>query len=683
AEVEYQDTETVLHYIDFPLEGGGRITIATTRPELIGACQAVLVHPGDERHKDKAGRTAILPFYGRKVPIMADENVEETFGTGAVMVCSYGDKQDALWIMKYGFPVLVILDEFGRMREEAGALAGMETVEARNKIAGMLKDGGYYVKGEAFKHSVGVCWRCSTPVEIIEKMQWFLRSVEFTPKIDEFSGRIRWFPGFMKQRLHDWAFSLTWDWVVSRQRLFGTPIPVWECPKCGYVLPAREDQCYVDPVEAPAPSSCPNDGVKLEGSRDVFDTWMDSSLTALYNCFWLRDEALFKRMFPMSLRGQAHEIIRTWAYYTMLRTALLVDDIPWKDIMITGFIMAPDWKPMHTHLGNVIDPVPLIEKYGADALRYYAATCTLGEDTAFRERDVIHGQRLCNKLWNMSSFVASAGSGDPSAPLSPVDEWIAQRYDETVREATEAMEAYSFERAIRAIEQFAWHDFADNYIEMVKGKIRKGNGASVRMLGDIMLGILRLFSPFLPHVTEACYQHYFRGEKVSIHLFDWPSLLNLVSERNAIGRLAVDVVSAVRTWRAEADFRGNIAELHIYNSDEMLSHCLEEIKAGTGAMFVKLHPQTPFSRKIAAIRPNYNVLGPRYRERAGMIAGAMKNLSPDSIELDSGGRLVLNMGDIRQIIDPDCFEVEYSYDVEGSKGEFIPCGEMLLTVLRS
>ncbi len=678
AEVEREERKAELYYVDFVLKGGGHVTIATTRPELIGACQAVLFREDDRRHAGLNGQKAVLPVYGKEVPLLADDRVDAAFGTGAVMVCSYGDKEDADWILKHKLPVSIIIDDIGKMNAQAGFLAGKNTADARVAMVDALSKKGVLRKSETFDHSVGVCWRCATPVEIIETKQWFLKSVDFKKEIMEKAAEIRWFPEFMKQRLKDWTESLTWDWVISRQRLFATPLPVWECTGCGHIVPAVESQCYIDPLETSPPGPCPKCGSELKGSTDVFDTWMDSSVSVLYNTFWERNEKLFSRLFPMSLRGQAHEIIRTWAYYTILRSHLLLDEIPWNDIMITGFIMAPDRTPMHTHLGNMIDPVPIIKKYGADALRYFAATCSLGTDQAFREKDVVHGQRLCNKVWNIARFCASFDVKDKDMPryFGSVDSWILSLYSAAVRDATAFMESYEFDRAMRVIEQFAWHDFADDYIEMVKQRAKEGDHASVWILRTIAMGVVRMLAPLLPHITEAVYQEFFRAGEKSIHVCRWPEPLQQDIVVTGAGRTAVDIVHAVRDWRAKKSYNGPIAQILMMQCTDELKAAAVDIAGACRAAEVRFGTAGSYRRAVTAVKPNYQYIGPKYREKAKDITEALKSADPSALLLNQDGSLKIGTLSIEK----EAFQLTVSYIVEGTEADALQVGDILLFI---
>ncbi|MBN1785719.1 MAG: class I tRNA ligase family protein, partial [Candidatus Methanofastidiosa archaeon] len=331
AEIEYQERETMLNYIKFYLEEKGieesqsikvdhkgpYVVVATTRPELLPTCQVVAVHPDDDRYKALIGKHLITPIFRRKVRIIADEKVEKDFGTGVVMICSIGDKDDLEFIYKLDLKFEKGIDEEGKMTDICGTYEGMTTIEARANIVHDMQDRDLLIKREQVPQNVGSCWRCHTPVEFLVKEQWFVKVMPFKEKIKAAAERINWHPSWMKVRLDQWIDSLSWDWVISRQRFFATPIPVWECRSCKKIVPARIEDCYIDPLETNAPSEfCPECGGMLDGSNEVFDTWMDSSISALYNTFWQRDENIFKKMYPMSIRTQAHDIIRTWAFYS-------------------------------------------------------------------------------------------------------------------------------------------------------------------------------------------------------------------------------------------------------------------------------------------------------------------------------------------------------------------------------
>ena len=359
----------------------------------------------------------------------------------------------------------------------------------------------------------------------------------------------------MKVRLKDWVDSLQWDWVISRQRFFATPIPIWECAECGKVVPAKEKDCYIDPTIDPPPvEKCPACGGKLVGCQDVFDTWMDSSISPLFNTYWGRDERKFNKLYPMSLRPQSHDIIRTWAFYTILREHLITGERPWNDIMIHGFIMSPDGTPMHSSLGECHNPMPIMEEFGADALRYYACTCALGEDNAFREKDVVHGKRLCTKLWNIGKFAGMVVKERPEMKdLRPIDRWILSKYNKVVRAATDHYENYSFDKAMRVIEDFTWHEYADNYLEMVKHRTRDADDGARFTLYTITLGVTKMLAPLIPHVTEDIYQGSFQdfdGAR-SVHVSRWPETVQVSDEDEERGDLAKDIVGAVRTWKAD------------------------------------------------------------------------------------------------------------------------------------
>ncbi|MDR0791153.1 MAG: valine--tRNA ligase, partial [Methanomassiliicoccaceae archaeon] len=505
AEVEYRDGMTKMNYIKFIIDGtDDHILVATTRPELLCTCKVVAVHPDDKEKQYLIGKELITPLYGRKVKVIADPKVDPEFGTGNVMICTIGDKDDLEWVMKYKLEMEKGIDELGKMTELAGKYKGMSVKDARAAAIEDLRTNGLLVKQENSPQNVSICWRCHTPVEFLQVPQWFLKTLDFKEQVLKRAEEMNWYPEFMKIRLQDWVNSLEWDWVLSRQRIFATPVPIWECEKCGKAVIAKEEQCYVDPTEDAPPVDRCECGGELIGCTDVFDTWMDSSGSPLYNTFWERDGKMFKKMFPMSMRPQSHDIIRTWAFYTMLRSEQITSSVPWRDVMIHGFIMSPDGTPMHSSIGNVINPIPIIEEYGADALRYYACTCSMGIDHAFREKDVIRGRRLCNKVFNMGKFVGPRFDSKPKKPskLRTSDKWILSKYSDVVNSVTQYFESYQFDKAMRDAENFIWHELADHYIEMVKS--RKDDAVRYTLY-TVLLGCMKMIAPFMPHITEDVY----------------------------------------------------------------------------------------------------------------------------------------------------------------------------------
>lgn len=678
AEVEHEPRKTKLNYIKFhEAETNKEVLIATTRPELLSTCLLVAVHPDDASKADLVGKELVVPVYNKKVKVIADPKVDPSFGTGTVMICSIGDKDDLEWIMKYNLPLEKGIDEAGRMTSIAGKYEGMPSAEARKAIIEDMRSSGLLVKQEELDQSVGSCWRCHTPVEFLKVPQWFIKSLEFKDRVLKMIDEITWNPEFMKIRIQNWVNSLAWDWVVSRQRYFATAIPIWECADCGNVLLAEEHECYVDPTAtAPREAKCEVCGGKYVGSTDVFDTWMDSSISPLYNSFWERDEKLFKRLYPMSLRPQGLEIIRTWAYYTILREMLLIGEKPWNETMVHGFIMAPDGTPMHASAGNVIDPMPLIEKYGGDAMRYYAATCALGIDHAFKEQELVRGGRLATKTWNVMRMVGSACKEKPRKPrtMHPIDAWILSSFGELVREAEKHCSKYRFDQAMAATENFLWHEFADHYIELVKHRAySERDEGSKHALYTVGLGLLKVVSIFLPHVAEDAYQLNFRQfeKATSIHVSEWPEAPKRDSEAEAKGESAREIVSAVRAWKSASgvSLNAELARIEIVGADAMrlVSGSERDIKETLKAKELDLRPEVELRERVTALRPNHSKLGPMFRKDAKEISEALKSITePDPRVVTQGLEVVMKDG--RRIqVGPEYFEA--SKAITSDKGE--------------
>jgi len=663
AEVVYSDRKTKLNTIKFyfkeePSEQllkyhgigkdkkGTYAEIATTRPEMLPSCQIVAVHPTDERAPWLVDRELIVPLFDKKVKIVEDDAVDPDFGTGIVMICTVGDKEDLNWVFKYNLPIEMSIDEEGKMTELCGKYQGMKIKQAKQAVIDDLKKENILIKQDDLEQSVGVCWRCKTPVEFVNAEQWFLKTTDFKNLVLEKSDEMNWYPEFMKIRLEEWVNSLEWDWVISRQRYFATPIPLWECSKCKKVILARKKDCYVDPtIDKPPVEKCPECGGKLVGSEDVFDTWMDSSISPLYNTFWHRDNEKFKKLYPMSLRPQAHDIIRTWAFYTILRCTLLTDEKPFENMMMGGFILSEDGTPMHASLGNVIDPLKIIDKYGTDAFRCYAASCALGEDNPFRTKDVIRGVKLLRKIWNVQQFIKKVIEDKKPKKTNPIDidKWILTKYSKLVKKCTKQMDTFDYSQTMKDIEYFLWHELADHYIEMVKSSIyNKQNIDSIKYtLYTIGLGTLKLFSPFIPHITEEIYnENYKKFEKdKSIHLSNWPDEILIETEKEKAGETVKEYISQVRAWKSSQGIPLNskVNIITTYGPKKAISQVksnkdivISTLKYPDSHRFLVGKPK--IEEKITELKPEYSKIGPNLKSEGKKFVNWMKNNKEKIIE---------------------------------------------------
>ena len=690
AEVEYRDNVNKLNFIKFQVADSGPedyVLIATTRPELLCTCQAVAVHPDDKEKARLVGKELVTPLFGRRVKVISDPKVQMEYGTGFVMICTIGDKDDLEWVMKYHFPLEKGIDEQGRMTELAGKYAGMKVEEARQASIDDLKAAGILVEQKDNPQQVSICWRCHTPIEYLQVPQWFLKTLDFREKILQRADEIQWHPEFMKTRLRDWTNSLEWDWVLSRQRVFATPIPVWECEKCGHAVCATKEMCYCDPtLDKPPVEKCPECDGELVGCTDVFDTWMDSSGSSLYNTFWGRDEELHKKLFPMSMRPQSHDIIRTWAFYSILRAEQIEESVPWKDIMIHGFIMAPDGTPMHSSIGNVIDPIPILEKYGADALRYYAASCSLGIDHAFREPDVIRGRKLATKVYNLGQFASRYVEGAPAempSGLRASDRWILARYSQTVRFVTVSLDDYGFDKAMKEIEGFIWHELADNYVEMIKGRTDDAVKYTVR---TVLLGSMKMLAPFMPHVTEEVYQSLFRGSEGerSIHLTAWPEPVLDDEDALAVGERLKDVVAGIRTWKSERKLPLNapLKLVELVGADAaVLADAREDLLDATKAEELNIAPEAELVETVVAVKPVHSKLGPAFKAKAKGVVAAVAAMDPATAASKlAEGPLVIEIDGESVEIGPEFLQLEKELMLDGKAVETLQIGNILVLI---
>ncbi|MFO8184221.1 MAG: valine--tRNA ligase [Candidatus Aegiribacteria sp.] len=563
AETEDREFPSVFHDLEFPLaDGDGMIPIATTRPELLPACVAVFVNPDDPRWKNLAGRKARVPLFDHEVEIFTDRRVDMEKGNGVVMCCTFGDTTDIEWWQEYGLDLRIVLDSRGHMNSLAGFLEGMFWKKARKVLVRKLEEEGFRKDGRDIEHAVNVHERCGTPLEYLVGQQWFVRILDKKEELLRKGAEVNWYPPHFKVRFDHWVENLKWDWCISRQRYYGVPFPVWYCESCGEPVFAREEDLPVDPLEDSPCEPCPSCGREsFVPESDVMDTWATSSLTPQINARWGEDNER-EGLLPMSLRPQAHDIIRTWAFYTIAKAHLHFDDVPWRDVMISGHALNPSGEKMSKSKGNVAgDPLLALEQYSADELRYWSCSSKLGSDVLFSQEVLGDGRRLVTKLWNAVKFGASRLEDyDPKLEpeLKPYDRWILSSFTRTAGMATSGMDEYEYATAMNRAEHFFWKILCDNYLEIAKKRLyseddRNGRISAQYALYRVLYGCLRLFAPVLVHVTEELYQAIFRPLEghASIHLAPWP-LPEYMDERALeTGDLSLRIIEEARKFKSE------------------------------------------------------------------------------------------------------------------------------------
>lgn len=583
AEIEDAEHPSQFHEIVFTLDDGTPVNIATTRPELLPACVAVIAHPDDARYAKYMGRKIRTPHFNAEVTVMPDEAVDPEKGTGIVMCCTFGDTTDIEWWLRYGLDTKVCIDQGGRLNELAGEFAGMKLIEGRKAVVEALRNEGLLTKSWDIQHMVNCHERCGTPLEFIITNQWFIKLLDKKEALIAAGAQCRWFPEFMGVRFRHWVENLKWDWCVSRQRYYGVPFPLWYCAACGETIPARDEDLPVNPItDIPPTDKCPKCGnSEIAGERDVFDTWMTSSMTPQVNCHWRETGDRMGQLFPMSLRPQAHDIIRTWAFYTIAKALLHEGKTPWRDVMISGHAQDPGRKKISKSKSETVNPRTMITQFSADVVRHWASGVKLGADTFIDLHDPRKsfegGKRLVNKLYNASKFAHAHlldfnPAGRDLAPLvtHTVDQWLIGRLAKTVQRATDEMEKYEYSEALAAVERFFWNDFCDNYLELSKGRlygeVAEGGDAAqaecLKLSAQAALYIaletvLKLFAPFVPHIAEEVWHWYFasNSECSSIHHCRWPSAVEyepaLQPESEQKGVILVEALGLVRKAKSD------------------------------------------------------------------------------------------------------------------------------------
>ncbi|MFO8019500.1 MAG: valine--tRNA ligase [Promethearchaeia archaeon] len=608
AEVGYQEEEGKLWYIKLPLVGreGEYVEIATTRPEYMEACVGVFINPRDDRYYDLSAAEVKLPIADRKVRIHMEKDVDMHFGTGVVYCCTYGDEMDIKWKLKHDLDEIQIFTKDGHMNENS-KYEGMTIEEAREQIVEDLDEMGLLTKIEDYEHSTIIHSErssCRQPIEYLPVDQWFVNVKDFTDEIIESAEQMEWYPEKHKQRLIDWAEGLDWNWVISRQRVFGTPIPFWSCQKCGEIIPARKEDLPLDPVQAESPvGKCPECGsTKIEPEKDVCDCWIDSSITPLAISKWLEDNEFFQKTYMDATvhRPQGYEIIRTWLFYTLFRCKKLTGKAPFDETMINGMVAGPSGAKMSKSTGNYISPDEVMPRFGADAIRQWAAMGSLGDDYPFeyswyhlqtkqpvsdekikkemeempedkffkryrRKFEQLTGaSRFLTKIWNAYRFLylniekidldnLELDLGD----LSPIDCYFYSEFNTKLQNITENFDGYNWHEGFAILRPFFWYELCDNYIEAIKYKFYsekpKTQHTAVKNALILFYKMLKMVSFIMPFISEEIYSIIYKKykDKKSIHLENWPTKIEGIPEVLAKrGKMAIQIIKKLRTMKS-------------------------------------------------------------------------------------------------------------------------------------
>jgi valyl-tRNA synthetase len=618
AEVEDRERPGAYHDVRFAVEGGGELLISTTRPELLGACIAVVAHPDDARYQALFGRTALTPLYRAPVPIQASPHADPEKGTGILMVCTFGDQADVEFWKRSGMPLRQLIGFDGRIlparygeapfpsRDPRAALAAHEAIvglrveAARRRMAELLArpgsapDGaGAALAGEprAVQHSVKFYENGERPLEFVPTRQWFVRLLEHRQTLLEQGRRIEWHPAHMRTRYEHWVEGLNQDWCVSRQRYSGVPFPVWYpigadgAADLEHPILADADALPIDPLASPPPGRREEERGRpggFEGDGDVMDTWATSSLTPQIVSGWGLDPARHAKLFPADLRPQAHEIIRTWAFYTIAKAWMHEKAIPWRHVLISGWVVDPERKKMSKSKGNVVTPQQVFDEHSADAYRYWAARNRPGVDTSFDPKVVQIGRRLCTKLFNASRFVLgqldrvgdSAYALGTEAIAEPLDLAFASRLREVIERAGQAFESFDYASALHASEEAFW-EFCDDYLELVKIRSYADDDTPARRSALATLRVslhafLRLFAPLLPYVCEEAWSWRFAGpgRERSVHTSRWPTVDEIATRGEvspASFPCAIELLRKIRAakTRERRNLRWEVARLQV------------------------------------------------------------------------------------------------------------------------
>ena len=594
AEIEDREIQGAYHDLRFGIEGSKQdLIISTTRPELLAACVGITAHPDDKRYQDLFGKKAISPVFFAPIPIFSSELVDKEKGTGILMVCTFGDQTDVIWWRENDLPLRQIFSSDGKILDinlsddeekniwvslnqklaniNAKKIFDKSLNEAKKIIIDLLKDPKNSSTGKIplisdpkkILHPVRFYEKGESPIEYLSTRQWFVRILDKKERLLEMGDKIKWHPDYMSKRFSNWTENLSLDWSISRQRFFGVPIPVWyridENKTIDFdnvILPNIED-LPIDPVIDTPPGFTENQRNKPKGfigEQDVFDTWFTSSMSPQIVSNWgIKNKEEMDKLFPMDIRPQSHEIIRTWAFYTIVKSLLHHNSIPWKNVVISGWILDPDRKKMSKSRGNVITPIDTIEQFGSDAVRYWAGSARLGTDTTYDESVFLVGNKLVTKLYNAAKFVLSHDSSETN-DINELDASFLHDLQKLIKDVTNCYDKFEFAQALQLSEEFFWNIYTDNYIELVKKRVFNSEGeekkSAVTTLRMALSILLRLYAPVLPSITEEIWSWCFAKETNtdSIHQSNWPNVLEFNKFNSPKNKDSLDV--AIKTIRA-------------------------------------------------------------------------------------------------------------------------------------
>ena len=598
-ELEDKDLDSVFNYLNFKLaDGSGTIPIATTRPEFLPACVAIFVNPEDKRYSHLVDKLVKVPlFEDRVVKIYADSKVGIDKGTGIVMCCTFGDQTDVEWWKEYHLELKQAIDDGGRMTEICGKYAGLKTTDARKAVIEDLKAQGYIYKQDAITHSVKVHERCEQPIEFLTKKQWFIRTStpELKQKWAELGNKLVWHPESMKTRYMSWVENLNQDWSISRQRYFGVPFPVWYCAACGKPHFADIKDLPVNPLSTEYNGKCECGSTKFVPESDVMDTWATSSVTPQINTNWFDDEKGASKKIPMDMRFAGRDIITTWCLRTIIKAYYHQGCLPWKELLINGWMMADKGIKISKHLSNSkMDLNQIMQTYGADVVRYFSASGAYGRDVMFNDEGLKDGYKLLNKIFNGSKFVLNfLYDYTPKKPskILPVDEYVMHKFNDAYNKTISFYQDVEMGYAKAEIEKF-FYFFCDNYIELVKNRLYKPEiyGEEAKQSAqwasyNVLFKMLQLLGITMPHIAEEIYQNYFRTfeKEKSIHLTVL-SPIKLDENKTIIekGDELIEVVARIRQFKSEnkLSLKTEIEDVEIVSHNvDFFKLCSDDIKA--------------------------------------------------------------------------------------------------------